>query len=165
MIHRLPYSWRVSRHDPELRDRGLLSDVWLSHNDIGRVFQGVPLTREEYERVENLYVQAAVRFAIDVGASQLRIVYVGHQEDRFDLEPGQVLPRADIGPVVRANLRGQLDCALEALDAGFQLAFGYDLYMYVACVVACGAAVADVASSGLWLEPGVSLALWEDHGD
>ncbi len=159
----LPYSWRVSRYQEELRGDPRWAS-WTDVSDVGRMFNGVVLASEEYHRVENSYISASVRFAALTSASLLRVVYVGHQSDDFDLSAGQIVVRSDVGPIVRGNLRGELDCALEAVNGRLQIAFGYDLYMYVAADSPCESAVVDAMQEGLWLEPDVPLALWEDDG-
>jgi hypothetical protein len=161
-LQRLPYCWRVSRYQPELRARETPWESWTDRSDVGAAFNGIVLTREEYERVEGTYAAAVTRFAIDAAAAVFRIVYVGHSAGGFALTPDQRVVRSDLAAIVRGNLRGDLDCALESVDAGLQIAFGYDLYVYVAASSPCERAVSDAVRDGLWLEPGASLPLWDD---
>lgn len=165
-LQRLPYCWRVSRYEPELRERETRWESWTDYSDIGAAFNGVVLSPEEYYRVEDTYIAAAVRFAVDASAVLLRVTYVGHhQAPDFALDPDQIVVRSDLGPIIRGNLRGNLDCALEATNGRLQVAFGYDLYMYIAADSQCESAVAGAARDGLWLEPDVPLALWDDDTD
>jgi hypothetical protein len=80
----------------------------------------------------------------------------------FALTEHQQVVRSDLAPIVRGNLRGDLDCALESIDGILQVAFGYDLYLYLAASSPCERAVSDAVRDGLWLEPGASLPLWDD---
>lgn len=127
---------------------------------MGHSFNGFVLTEEEYLRIEDAYIAAATRFAVDVSASVFRVVYVGHQSGQYALVAGQTVIRSDLGPLVRGNLRGDLDCAIESTEGLYQLAFGYDLYMYLAAATPCEQAVGDSIRQGLWVEPSVPLALW-----
>lgn len=161
MLKPLPYSWRLSRYEPELRAKDAEWQSWTDVSDVGQVFNGLPLTMEEYVRVENLYVDAATRFASEFPAQQFRVVYLGVQRDGFALREGQSLVRSDIAPVVRGNLQGSLDCAVVSSDGGFQITFGFDLYMYLAAHMSCDRAVMEIEQAGLRVEHGVPLAQWE----
>jgi hypothetical protein len=158
----LPHSWRVSRYEPALRAAGSEWASWTDYSDVGKTFNGMVLTEQEYLRVENLYLDAAARFAADAAAEVFEVVYVDHQQDGFELFAGQKLPRSDLGPVVRGSLRGTLDCALQAVSGTCQFEFGFDLYMRVAAQSACDRAVTEVERAGLYLEPGFPLVLWEN---
>lgn len=157
----LPYSWRLSRYEPELRAGAAGWESWTDYSDVGRSFNGLILTMEEYLRVENTYVDAAVRFALEFPTELFRVAYVGQQSDGFALREGQSLVRSDLAAVVRGNLRGLLDCAVVSTDGACQVAFGYDLYMYVAAAAPCERAVMESERAGLQVEAGVPLAAWE----
>lgn len=120
-LRRLPYCWRVSRYSPELRVAGAQWESWIDVSQVGQTYNGLPLTSEEYQRVEDAYVHAAFQFALDTSTQVFRIAYLGHQEDGYALSPDQTLLRFDLGPVVRGNLRGSLDCGLEGTDYGCQI--------------------------------------------
>ncbi len=157
----LPHSWRVCRYEEQLRgQKGWES--WIGMSDIGERFNGIVLSNQEYVRVENTYIAAVVRFAAVTSASLFRVAFLGSQDADYALSPGQLVVRSDVGPIVRGNLRGELDCTLEAVNGRLQIAFGYDLYMYVGADIPCETAVAGAEEDGLWLEPGVPLRSWED---
>lgn len=158
----LRHSWRVSRYEPALRAGSSEWTSWTGHSDVGKIFNGVPLTEEEYLRVENLYIDAATRFAIDAGADTFELVYVGHQEPGYGLAPGQKILRSDLAPVVRGNLRGTLECALQSVAGTCQFEFGFDLYMRIAATSPCERAVSESERAGLYVEPGFPLVLWEN---
>ena len=159
-LERLPYSWRISRYESALRAAGSQWESWTDHSDAGSKFNGLLLTREEYIRVENLYIDALTRFAVDAGAESFTIAWMNHQEEPFALAQGLVLPRSDLAPVARGNLRGELDCALEAPGAVLQIEFGFDLYVHVGARSPCHAAVAEIERNGLFVEYGFPLGLW-----
>jgi hypothetical protein len=112
----LPNCWRLSRYEPALRARDSRWESWTSYSDVGKEFNGITLTFEEYLRVENLYIDAVTRFAMDAAADVFRVVYIGHQQTGFGLSAGQRLLLSDLAPVVRGNLRETLDCALEGVE-------------------------------------------------
>ena len=162
-VRRLPYCWRVSRYSPELRIPDSKWESWIDVSQVGQTFNGLLLTSEEYQRVEDAYVHAAFQFALDTSTQVFRIAYLGHQEEGYALSPDQTLLRSDLGPVVRGNLRGSLDCGLEGTEYGCQILFGFDLYMYVAASGPCPQAVTGTERGGLFVEPGVNPPQWEQE--
>lgn len=156
-----PFSWRISRYEPELRRGDPQYESWTDYADVGQSFNGLVLTLEEYFRVEDAYIAAALAFAVDMASTTFRVAYLGHHDDGYALSEGQRVVRSDIAPVVRGNLRGKLDCVLESADGSCQIAFGYDLYMYVAARTSCEEAVAHTWRMGLWVEPGLTHSAWE----
>lgn len=138
-------------------------ESWTEISDVGERFNGIVLSSEEYLRVETLYIDAVARFAHDAGADGgFSVVFRGHQSPDFALSLGQEILRSDLAPIVRGNLRGDLDCALEDLSGTFQLEFGYDLYMRIAAARPCRQAVTDTVRAGLYVESGVPLVGWEN---
>lgn len=158
----LPNCWRLSRYEPALRGRDSRWESWTGYSDVGKEFNGITLTSEEYLRVENLYIDAVTRFAGDAAADVFRVVYIGHQQTGFGLSAGQRLLLSDLGPVVRGNLRETLDCALEGVEGTFQVEFGFDLYIHLAAVAPCERAIVESDRAGLHVEAGVPLVLWEN---
>ena len=56
--------YRVTKYNPAFRDQSgaYTKDEWTFFGQIGRTFSGVPFTFDEYERVEQAYVQTALSF-------------------------------------------------------------------------------------------------------
>jgi hypothetical protein len=165
-LPRQPYYWRLSRYEPELRARDTPWESWIDVSDIGESFNGIVLTEEEYLRVENTYIAALLRFALDVSATTFNMVHLGEdQEGGFALDADQVVVRSDLAPIIRGNLRGQIGCALKSTDGRLQIGFGYDLYVYVAASSACEQAVAEAIRDGLWIDTDVPPVWWENDED
>jgi hypothetical protein len=163
-LRSLPFWWRVTRYDPALRDdRGAYpADEWTSIADVGRVYGAGTLTRDEYERVETAYVDTALEFVRESGVGLLQVREL--ERGPADLGDGTVLSPAAIGRVVRAMLREETICKLEAPSDEFALHVGFDLYMYIGADRPCPRAVAFGAERGLYVEPGhASPYLPEDH--
>lgn len=137
---------RVTKFDPQHRDdRGLFTQGdWTSIFDVHK--EGGP-TLEEYARVEDLYVEAALRFCKIVSSGEMRIrgletpetsslsaarfpELVGTQE-ALGYAEGDWVPFSQLGIVVRACLREDMWCELVAAE-GDVISFGYDYYMYCA---------------------------------
>ena len=98
-------------------------------SQIGESFDGVVLTREEYERVEAAYVDVAVTFLTEVGAvltvSGLEYCDPGPPPVRN----GDLLTPVQVGEVIRPLLREEYWCRLESLSA--YVFIGWDFYMYL----------------------------------
>jgi hypothetical protein len=161
--HSLPYWWRVTRYDPKRRDaRGAYPrDDWTSIADVGRAFNGVELTIEEYERVEGAYVDAFTAFAEDTGISRLAVRDI---EAGDGLQEGEIISVEVARTVVRRLLREAVICHLDEPDGDFVLHIGFDLYMYVGSTASCPRAIRVAEGLGLFVEPGVPSPLWTEQG-
>jgi hypothetical protein len=149
------FEYRVTKYNPRFRDeRGAYTrDEWTSVGDIGRVFDGVLLTPEAYQRTEDAYVEAALAFAREARLS-LRVTdpSIGNGPSLFG--EGMVLGPAEFDRALRAALRETFWCRFESA-AGF-VHVGYDYYMYIGVQTDCPKAIAFAAANGLFAEPWIS---------
>jgi small subunit ribosomal protein S1 len=157
----MPFWWRVTRYDPARRDaRGAYPvEAWTSVADVGGRFEGVPLTREEYERVETAYVEGFAAFAEDSGVSR---VVVRGLEVGDGLSEGEVVSIDAGRSIVRRLLREEVVCRLEAPGDAFAVHIGFDLYMYVGSAEPCDAAIRRAEALGLFVEPVMVSPLWAE---
>lgn len=65
-------------------------------------------------------------------------------------QPGQSIPWADLGSVIRGILREEFWCRLES--QGAYLHFGWDFYLYVGVPCPCPEATTNAAARGLFVE-------------
>ena len=141
-IRGLPYWWRVTRYDPACRDErgGYVGETWTSISDVGKSFDGEQLTRDEYERVESAYVEAALAFAEDSGVEEI-------EPRRFEpdgrLVKGAAVGLREVPALIRAMLREEPDspARLETPHDDFAIHVGFDLYMYIGSQHSCEHAV------------------------
>jgi hypothetical protein len=155
--------YRVTKYNPALRDHsGAHTRVeWVSFTQIGQTFSGVLLTADEYERVEEAYVQAALSFLRESGLSSMRVA--GLEDSRMhplDFQNDSVLPLDRIGEIIRRILREEFWCRLEGSN-GF-IHFGWDYYMYIGVPHPCPTARSRAAELGLYVEEFASPYA-EDH--
>ncbi|OWK38485.1 hypothetical protein [Fimbriiglobus ruber] len=146
--------YRVTKYDPAFRDaRGSYTrDEWFSECQVGRVFDGVVLTREEYQRVEGAYVVAVIGFLLEAGVSAMTVVGLENYGNvQLAFGEGNALPLGQIGEVIGQVLRAKFWCRLEGPEAFVH--FGYDYYMYVGVPWACPAAKRLARRVGLFVEP------------
>jgi hypothetical protein len=152
------FEYRVTKYDPAHRDASgaYRRDEWIMFSDIGRSFGGVVLTAEQYRRVEDTYVAAALTFWSEAGRPALTVRALENQRGAVDAPPeGSVLDdEVRLSDVIRRVLREEFWCRLEA-NAYF-VHFGWDYYMYIGVSDACSKSCAFAAASGLFVEQLVS---------
>jgi hypothetical protein len=147
-------SFRVTKYDPALRDvtGGYLRDEWTAYSDVGRVFNGEVLSRENYLEVEDAYVDVALSMLRKASIAALRVDGLERRgTESIALVEGQVLVIDEIGLVVRSMLREELWCRLEGADSFVHV--GYDYYMYVAVPVLDNVLISEAARHGIFVEP------------
>ena len=147
------FEYRVTKYDPALRDaKGAYKrDEWTSFKDIGQSFDGVVLTRAEYERVEDAYVAAALAFLKEAGLSGL--VVAGLENSAGHALPfgnGSFLNLDQVERVIRRVLREEFWCRLEG-PVGF-VHLGWDYYMYIGVRCLCSEAQELTRRQGLFVE-------------
>jgi hypothetical protein len=147
------HEYRVTKYNPAFRDRsGAYTKVeWTMFGQIGQTFSGGVLTSDEYERIEDAYIQAALSFLRESGLLSMRVAGLKHSRKRpLDFQNGIVLPLERIGEITRQILREEYWCRLEGSD-GF-LHFGWDYYMYIGVPHLCPIARARATKLGLFVE-------------
>jgi hypothetical protein len=148
------HEYRVTKYNPAFRDRSgayTKLDEWTMFGEIGQTFSGVVLTSQEYERVEEAYIQSALSFLRESGLFSMRVAGLeNHRKWPLDFQNDSVLPLDRIGEIIRLILREKFWCRLEGSD-GF-LHFGWDYYMYVGVPHPCPTARARAAELGLYVE-------------
>ena len=145
--------YRVTKYNPAFRDQSgaYNKDEWTSFRQIGQTFSGVLLTSDEYERVEQAYIQTALSFLRESGLFSLRVAGLENsQRNPIDFNNGSVLPLDRVGEIIRRILREEFWCRLEGSE-GF-IHFGWDYYMYIGVPHPCPRAQARAAELGLYVE-------------
>jgi hypothetical protein len=145
--------YRITKYNPAFRDlRGAYSrDEWTAVGDIGRSFDGVVLTSEEYHRVEAAYVAVALSFLDESGQFSLTVSGL-ENSGKYPIEfgEGSTLSLEELGPVIRLVLREKVWCRLEG-PTSF-LHFGWDYYLYAGVPCACPSSQQLAKRMGLFVE-------------
>jgi len=151
------FEYRVTKYDPANRDPDgrYLADDWTDVTDVGHVFAGNTLTREDYLRVETAYVQAARRFMEEAGVGSLAIndleVHTASLGADLRVREGALVEGEALERVCRLALRSEIWCRLEA--PGAFIHFGWDYYMYLGVPRRCPRAEGRAGDDGLFVEP------------
>jgi hypothetical protein len=143
--------YRVTKYNPAFRNQygHYMKDEWTIFKQIGETFSGVVFTSQEYERVEDAYVQVALSFLRESGLSSLKVAGVENAQKRtLGFSNDQVLALDRIGEIIRPVLREEYWCRLEG-NEGF-LHFGWDYYMYIGVPHSCPKSEALAAQLGLF---------------
>ena len=147
------HQYRITKYDPSRRDLGgaYPVDEWTSRSDIGKSFGGVRLTENNYLRIEQAYLEAAIAFLREAGVDELTVIGLeNHREVPTAPQDGSRIQSEDVPEVVRSLLREDFWCKLEAPDAFLHV--GYDYYMYVGTPVECPSASVEAQANGLFVE-------------
>ncbi len=147
------FEYRVTKYDPALRDGDAYTQgEWTAYSDIGRPFGGVVLTSDQYQRVEDAYVAAALDFLREAGVSALLAIGLENGGGSpASLIEGSMLSLEQLGDAIPRLLREEFWCRLEGSGAFVHV--GYDYYKYVGVPQACPQAEQKAGRLGLFVEP------------
>ncbi len=145
--------YRVTKYDPARRDisGAYPVDDWTSRSEIGQSFGGVALTEERYVSVEDAYLASAAAFLKEAGVCKLAVVGLEKAGAHGNLpSEGEIILDEGIPAVLRALLREEYWCKLEAASAFVHV--GWDYYMYIGVPTACPNAEGKARDLGLFVE-------------
>jgi hypothetical protein len=143
MTHWRETACRVTKYNPKNRDeKGAYQvDEWTSISDIGKEFNRIRFTFQEYISVENKYILSILEFCTYFGIEEFEIKNLElHDPNIWDeysmdlkgtyerVKNKNLISNADIQNLARLILREYLWCDLENNGKGIH--FGYDYYMY-----------------------------------
>lgn len=147
------YQYRITKYDPSRRslDGAYPVDEWTSRTDIGKSFGGVRLTEDDYLRIEQAYLEAAVAFLKEGRIDELTVTGLeNHGKVPTAPQDGSRIKTEDVPEVVRSLLREDFWCKLET--PGAYIHVGYDYYMYIGTPIECGSASLAAQANGLFVE-------------
>lgn len=149
--------YRISKYNPLFRDEQgrYLVDEWTSFSDIGNSYDGKVFSLDEYECVENKYIQVLKAILQDKSIDKL---IVKDLEKNFTLkeiddllncgnlylsENEKILLQLivdeseisiiDVKELFKILLREYIWCRLISTMNNLVIEFGYDFYMYIYC--------------------------------
>lgn len=136
-------SYRITKYNPDSRDEkgSYKVDEWTSISDIGKEFNGLKFTYEDYISTEDKYVASIKEFCdyfnietfeiknLEFYDSDLWDKYsLGLKETYERLRSKKSVSKSEIDKLARLILREYVWCDLENKENGIH--FGYDYYMY-----------------------------------
>ena len=126
------------------------------YSQVGCEVGGSIVSMEEYLRVENTYIDAAVALFAECGVHSVRIDALentgSHQAKSFVVREGQHLSGESLREALRSLLRGEFWCRLQEGERAY-IHIGYDFYMYVGVPCAGLTSIEEARKTGLFVEP------------
>jgi len=128
--------YRISKYsDYVFKNTDWLKNEWTDYADIGKIFHGIELTREEYLRVENNYIDVISDILNYLNISELKI-----KNCEIDFKKVRALDNSIISlEEFREKFKRMLRCdkiqewCIFVGANKFRLRLGYDFVMYVSC--------------------------------
>lgn len=130
------FEYRVTKYDPTNRklDGRYTADEWTSWSQVGQEVGGRVLTVQDYWKVEDAYVIAAMQMLSESGVDSLVVRGLenasGYEPETFDLCEGSVMKGNELQHALRCLLREYFWCRLEGGEGAY-IHVGWDYYMYV----------------------------------
>jgi hypothetical protein len=143
--------YRVTKYNPEYRnaDGTYNRSEWTSYSDVGDI-----VSIEEYEKVENSYIETALNLLEEQQISKITITYLENQqnykEPSITLETGTELNTNQLKNVLKSILREKYWAKLENDNSFIHL--GWDYYMYIGVPNEPQKAKKYAESNGLYVE-------------
>jgi hypothetical protein len=163
--------YRITKYDPKNRNEQghYLYNHRTEISDVGKTLEGELVTKDEYFKIEEEYINAVIEILTDSNQEHLRLV--GYNSERFkeslddnskewyhdinfeklNLYEDKIIRIEDIPSIVKLNLRGYLDTTLEILNK-YYVQFGYDFYMYVGTPDLSQKAIEKINSTSVFIE-------------
>lgn len=122
-------TFRISKYEPQFRQNNrYLKDEWTDYSDIGKMFNGIPLTEREYFSTEKQYISCLINILESAKVESISIESL-EDYDKTIWYNKQRLTMENIPEIIRDCLRNKCWCRLEG--DGAYIHFGYDYYVYL----------------------------------
>jgi hypothetical protein len=151
------YEIRLSKYDPAKRDftGAFTGSDWVTYSQVGTEVGGRLLTKEEYKRVEDVYVETIVRALREAGLQKVLVEGIR----RFDKAPratnkfrkGQKIDLETASRLIRLSFQDRIEVAL-SVPRQMYLHFGFDFLVYFGLTKPTPLANAFASEKGLFLE-------------
>ncbi|EOA3012160.1 hypothetical protein ACX35G_000976 [Enterococcus faecalis] len=162
------FYYRISKYNPKYRDESghyTLQD-WTSFYDIGKVFLGRKLTVEEYNTIENLYIEVVVLSMKETKQEFLTVKALEKiaEENMAEMDSdcqafyqnihdGDKLSLEEIPVFMKLQLRELLWAKLSSKNLNVH--FGYDYYMYIISSKKLSSVVESFYKRGIYIEENI----------
>jgi len=161
------YYFRVTKYNPIYRDENgfYKKNEWISVGDIGQCYDGEILTAENYQNIENAYVNAILSAVYELKVKSFKITCLqknDYREYGFVYEPQlkclhktisdkMIMSIIDIPDAAKLILRENLWAKLESNYLSIH--FGYDYYIYFCAKKKLNQSLKIIEESGLFIRP------------
>ncbi len=157
-------TYQITKYDPSKRDSNghYPIDEWTAISDIGKIYNNLVFTKNDYLDVENRYISAINDIARHCALEQFKVqdlrklslekndyedLYTASVLDIYEkLNVDKVLNLTEILIVSRLMLREDVHGTIEEINLKMKIEFGYDYYMYVTLEERFSDIVKDISS-------------------
>ena len=117
----MKYEFRITKYNPRLRNKSghYLIDEWTEYSDIGKSFNGIILTMNEYRNFENRYINSAIMMLTEAGIDEMIVENLENNKGSKGIRNNQLVPIGEIPIVIKSILRNKYWCKLRAPRRAF----------------------------------------------
>jgi len=144
--------YRITKYDPCKRNNeGHYTDLeeWTDYSEVGN-----KVSLDEYEKIENAYIESAFELINDSGCKELKVSGLEDFKNESNLKEHQIIPSKNIRPILQAILRNKFWCRLESENSFIH--FGWDFYMYIGVSKSNESTIKGIEQRGLFVEKFIS---------
>lgn len=159
-------NYRITKYNPDFRDeKGFYKkDEWTSISDIGKKFNKIILTKEEYKKTENNYIDAIYEilrekdikklkvYDLEINKKNLSELLADEKDIIKEINNDKYLDLKKSEKIIRLVLREMLWCKFCSELKDIKIEFGYDYYMYVECSKIKESTINIINKKGLFVE-------------
>lgn len=159
-------NYRITKYNPEFRDENgfYKKDEWTSISDIGKKFNKIILTKEEYKKTENNYIDAIYEilrekdikklklYDLEINKKNLSELSSDEKDIIKEINNDKYLDFKKSEKIIRLVLREMLWCKFCSELKDIKIEFGYDYYMYVECSKIKESTINIINKKGLFVE-------------
>lgn len=168
--------YRITKYNPKYRDENgyYTKEEWTSYADIGEIYEGKSFVKEEYLRVEKMYIvtimyilkqenvkkmimKACEKYSIKDTRKYLRKhgLNLSKSDELFlkGIRDGKQIAFGELKRALRLLLRDGFWCILYDPETGCRVQTGYDYYAYMACHSIAPELIHKVEKLGMFIEP------------
>ncbi len=125
--------YMISKYDPVFYKDGVFTrNEWTDFSDVGKIFNNTKLSLEEYERIEQNYINFVVDIFEFIGVTKFKIIDL----EIYNTVPWknrQTISLSRLPNLIRDCLRNSCWCKIQSTE--FCLCFGFDYYLHLNCTL------------------------------
>ena len=162
------YYYQVTKYNPIYRnEKGWYTkEEWTDFSCVGHEFEGKLCTLEDYEYIENLYINAVLTFMDCMNVDYLKCSKLEKRRKKLNIQgvskelkilyekicPGMKISKQELSILLKIVIRRYLWCELIHDDKKMFVSFSYDFYMFIGVEKECKDAVDKINRLGLFDE-------------
>lgn len=115
------------------KNNKIAKDDWTDYSDVGLIFNNEVLTLQDYEIVEDNYIEAIKQVLERLKIEKLYIKDYTENNIKQKEKNGTIITVNECIHLVKKILRNQLTYCVFYFPKKFRLSFDFDFYIYISC--------------------------------